>query len=433
MCSRIISVQILPGVFQMYQELLEIFKDGRLIVRGVKLKSVHGTGGAELNDLTKEFEFLKAERTNDGLHANIERSGNRARPATLLVPGVNMELITNVGLAFDSDESTLRAYMFHDSQTITSMNHDDFYNCNSDKHKFEPIISRQDFIRKYRDYLQNHSEQAAELGNYNEVIGNFYPHGLKAIVGKDQSFETCLQLLIVRHQAAVNGYDLPMLIMDQAKILLWQAPKVDIVSILNEYKPVIIKKAGSCSSLPIDLMKQLADDCGYELNIEDFEDQITTENIRVKTINHFEYDDVIDYLSAITGMKKGGAFCFGQSGRLMAAINHNRIQSGHAKVKSSKDLTVSAEDLRRFILELDSEAQNTNSQYVPLSAKQTDEIIKTFVRSLNEIKDNPTAHYSQYQQTFFSPVKSNALREFILKILSLLPENSFSPNSKRDM
>jgi hypothetical protein len=166
------------------------------------------------------------EKRRDDVHGNVERDGQRSRSATLLVPGLEMEMFTEVGLLYDADKSTVRSYMFEDSVTRfqnaesiqggdqkqnplregayqqfstadrrTPDNPKEFYNVNEDRKKFQPILSRKDFIAKYKKFRADLEDPSSDLSkhrtkigkskpeNYNEVICNFYPEGLVGIYG----------------------------------------------------------------------------------------------------------------------------------------------------------------------------------------------------------------------------------------------------------
>jgi hypothetical protein len=227
-------------------ELQEMFQEGRFVARALKINPLF-QGKAKYDQASDEMKYLHATKSQEGEHQNVERHGQRGRSATLLVPGVDMTLFNSVGFLYDADKSTIKAYMFRDSQTMSQIQHSKFYNVNIDKKKFEPIISRTEFMEKYRDYvgkLENPElrdnlkdyDNEENFERYNEVLGNFFPESLMGLVGKDSSMETKRDLLLLKNLSTKQDQDLPMVLMDQGKIKLWKPDLNEIASILNSSK-----------------------------------------------------------------------------------------------------------------------------------------------------------------------------------------------------
>jgi hypothetical protein len=198
------------------RSITELFQEGSLVARMLYTRNQvikNSTHPFSLNvdSVSEELSYLTQEKHGEGIHQNVERHGQRNRSATLLVPGVEMSLFSDVGLLYDADKSTIRAYMYKDSGTVSQLNHDKFYNNAIDRHKFEPFLSRGDFIKSYKKWVDN---QKFDHG-YNEVMGNFYKDGLVGIIANAPDIQSKMAILIIKEKMKrEQGIDLPMVYLD---------------------------------------------------------------------------------------------------------------------------------------------------------------------------------------------------------------------------
>ena len=273
-------------------ELQEMFQEGRFIARALQVDPLF-KGKAKLDQATDEINYLHAKKSQEGEHQNVERHGQRGRSGTLLVPGVDMTLFDKVGFLYDADKSTIKAYMFRDSQTTSQILHKEYYNVNIDKKKFEPIISRAEFMEKYRDYVgkldnpqlrDNLKDYDLEnnFERYNEVLGNFFPESLMGVVGKDSSLETKCNLLLLKNELSKADRDLPMVLMNQGEIRVWKPELSEIADILNNSKNKIMNDLEKFKQgTPDELLKEFASNLGFTLDSISFDTPITPENIKI--------------------------------------------------------------------------------------------------------------------------------------------------------
>ena len=163
-------------------QIQEMFREGNLIARalysGSNIDNTNNHIGYNLEEFNQELSFLHSTKPNEGIHNNVTRNGSRNRSATLLTPNVRMDLFHDIGFLYDADKSTIRGYMFHDSVTTSGGLHDEFYNINTDKSKFEPVLSKKEFLDKYQSYRENTDNTSNEHTQYNEVLGNFFSESI---------------------------------------------------------------------------------------------------------------------------------------------------------------------------------------------------------------------------------------------------------------
>lgn len=170
------------------KDLQEMFQEGQLIARALYTDVRFSDEGMrhDLSEIDFEVNTLNSKRLS-GVHENVERHGQRNRSATLLVPDIEMTLFQEVGFLYDADKSTTRGYMLKDAVTTSGMGHGSFYNINQDKEKFEPILSRKEFVKKYQEYRKETDGTEKEHVKYNEVLANFTPQSLVGLVARDNS------------------------------------------------------------------------------------------------------------------------------------------------------------------------------------------------------------------------------------------------------
>lgn len=99
-----------------------------------------------------------------------KRLGNRCASTSLLVPDLDLRLFHDIAFLHDIDQCTVRAFMFKDSGTVSKVADPEYHNVNLDKTKFEPIISKKEFVEKYKKYYYDGRNDA----EYNEVIANIF-------------------------------------------------------------------------------------------------------------------------------------------------------------------------------------------------------------------------------------------------------------------
>lgn len=254
---------VLVGIFfslvsiQLFSEehpINQLFAEGALIARAIPVKIERRANPFNFSEYDAEFSFLGQKRTAEGNNKNVERSGQRSRSATLLVPGVEMPLISSVGILYNADKSTVRSYMYADSGTGFQYDHSGFYNPGNEKKKFAQVLSRSEFISKYRDFRskidnlsQNDRNKMIESGKnvpdpYNEVIGNFFPESVAGLVVDAPTAENKIKLLALRQHLESQGItDIPMVIMESGKVKVW-TPSLKEIAELSKSFPSVMKK-----------------------------------------------------------------------------------------------------------------------------------------------------------------------------------------------
>lgn len=253
-----------------YKSVEELFQEGSLIARALLFKKVPGnietTFFTDLlnkkdanignfigfSEYDTELKFLTQQKDGEGTYKNVERHGQRSRSSTLLVSGLEIPLFNPIGVLYDANKSTIRAYMLTDSHTSFQYDHDGFYTVTKDKAKFEPIISRNLFIEKYREFrkwrdslTEDEAIQKHVLWKHNEVIGNFFPNSLVGIVADAKTDGKKLKLLALhQYLKTQKNLDLPMIIMDKGKIELW-IPNLQEIDLLANGIPELLN-SNSC-------------------------------------------------------------------------------------------------------------------------------------------------------------------------------------------
>lgn len=341
-------------------QLNEMFREGRLIARAIEIYTFEENPASNAK---WENDQLFSKKL-DGIHANVERHGLRGRSATLLVEGINMSLYHNVGFLYDADKTSIKSYMFYDSGTVSSnLNTNCFFNVNIDKKKFEPILSRQDFLKKYRAFMEKvdnfdlrddrNDYTKAEDYRYNEVLCNFFPESLIGLIGRDTDPVTLLNLLILRHHKRIeDNQDLPMAIMNNGRSCIWQPTVNDIITLLNVSKENIKELASN------DTLITLAKNIGFTLIINNFDDIITPLNLIINNDFDFKASELMKCLSSMAGISKGDSSC-GIKVRLLNIINKKLLDEGSEPVRHLSNTFIKETDIKNLISLLGKELQNS--------------------------------------------------------------------------
>lgn len=294
------------------KDLQEMFQDGQLIARALYTESDRKQKALfNLNFFEEELSHLHSSK-KDGTHKNVERAGQRNRSATLLVPDVRMDLFHDVGFLYDADKSTVRGYMFHDGTTLSpSPDFDkEFFNLNIDKSKLEPILSREAFIKKYKEYRERTDGTSQEHTSYNEVLGNFYPESLAGLVSQRDTPQNKLKLLSLKNMVyEKHGIDLPMTFLNNGKMVSWQPSLKEVEELISFAKSNFLDQSS---------VKDVASDLGYQFSPAK---KVSIKSLTPKFKDKASAREVIDFVSDITDIPKGGKFTHGIAGRLTKIIN----------------------------------------------------------------------------------------------------------------
>jgi hypothetical protein len=419
-------------------ELEEMFQEGRFVARAFQVDTL-SKGKPKYGQVEDELKYLNVKKDNEGEHQNVERHGQRGRSGTLLVPGVDMTLFDSVGFLYDADQSTIKAYMFRDSQTMSQINHSNYYNVNIDKKKFEPIISRTEFMDKYREYREKLAnpelrdgaknyelEQSFEA--YNEVLGNFFPESLVSLVGKDSSLETKGKLLFLKNLLSERGQDLPMVLMDKGQIKVWNPSLHEIAEILNDTKSKIEKDAAQYNlGTREELLKEHAKNLGFTLDDIPFGTPITAKHLKVNNQYEFKANEIIDYLSEVTKIPKGGTFSYGIEGRLLEVVNQKLKSEGQEPVKDLKGVILNKKDVENLVTFLNAEMK-TSKDHKEMSSQEIKDCSAAIVSNINARRsDNGESLANVDGLTSSKSSKiGRAISEFFTKVASFFKENVVS-------
>ncbi len=415
------------------QELQEMFHEGNFIARALYssgMQEVDGQFAYDMQEFHNEDDFLVTKKV-EGVHENVERDGQRNRSATMLVPGVNMDLFMDIGLVYDGDQSTIRGYMYHDSVTVSGTQHGEFYNIKDDKSKLEPIISKRDFMDKYRDYRESTDGTDKEHTQYNEVLANFFPESVAGLVGKDNSNETKLKLLAAKHiMQKEYGYDLPMTIMEKGEVKIFEPTLEEVAELLNskfaEVEKVIEKNPEKTRE---EVISSFANNIGFDLDISDYSQGISASNLSLKGQNEVTVDELTSYLSEVTGMQKGSRFAYGIEGRLTEVINIRRKEDGLPEITDIKNHIVQTQDVENLVSLLDKELKSKGSEHTLLKDGELKQISQEVVKNISQKRSGEMKEVDIVKsklQNYVTGSKTNMLKEFMNKVKSLFKENMIS-------
>lgn len=416
------------------QEIQELFKEGNLVARALHLPTKRDDVGYDLSEFENEWRFLGAKKSKEGEHSNVERDGQRNRSATLLVPDVDMDLFSDIGLLYNADKSTIRGYMYHDSVTVSGTGHDNFYNINVDKNKLKPIVSKKEFLGKYREYRKETDGTEREHVKYNEVLGNFFPESVTGLVAKENTPENKLKLLAAKHYFSTQNLDLPMVIMDKGKVTTWSPDLAEISELLEYGKAQITQKASKHPEKTKEqLLTEYASSLGYAVSIKDFNTKITPDNISILNKNECTSKDVIDLLHEATGIPKGGKFAYGIEGRLKEVVNQRLESDGLPKVNNLKNTVIHKQDIENLVSILNDEIAIKNPKHKPLSKKEVQELSSSILTAVHDSKHNKRLgevvdiqSISKKLSKHLPNSKFSKIREFFKKVASLYEEKQIS-------
>lgn len=412
------------------QELQEMFSEGNFIARALYspgMKEAEGRVSYDMQEFHNELNFLNSKKL-DGVHGNVERDGQRNRSATMLVPGVNMDLFMDIGLVYDGDKSTIRGYMFHDSVTVSGMQHTDFYNLKDDKHKLEPIISKRDFMNKYVEYWNKTDDTAAEHTKYNEILANFFPESVAGLVGKNDSPETKLKLLSAKHIMQENyGYDLPMTIMKRGKIEVFEPSFEEVAELLNskyyEIQKIVQRNPQTTMEESI---KSFASNIGFNLDIDSYAKGISPGDLSLKSESEISVKELTSYLNEVTGMPKGSRFSYGIEGRLKEVINIRRKEDGLPEISDFRNHIVQKQDVKNLINLLDKELGTRGEKHKFLKESEVKQVSQEIVDNISKKRSGKLTETDIIKAKLQGHVvggKRSILKEFLNKVKSLFKEN----------
>ena len=418
------------------KEIQEMFQEGNLIARALYTDNIRvreGKVGYSFEEFNNEVKFLNSKK-QDGFYQNVERDGQRNRSATLLVPNVNMDLFSDIGLLYDGDKSTIRAYMYHDSVTVSGTEHDKFYNVNIDKQKFEPIISKKEFLEKYKNYRASTDNTEQEHVKYNEVLANFFPESITGLVARDDSPTNKLRLLAAKN-FLIDKYnlDLPMVIMDKGKIQTWAPDLKEVCELLNANKYQIEKLAlKSPETTKEHLLDDFIKNLGFATTVKDFNKPLLPENLIILNKNELTSKEIINFVHETTGIPKGGKFTYGIEGRLKEVVNQRRENEGLEKVNDLKNTIIDKQDIKNLVTLLDTEVSRKSPKIPQMDKKEINELSGSIMQEIRAKRQDEVQDKNNIQSIKSKLVKhipSNSfsrIKEFFNKVVSLFEERQVS-------
>jgi hypothetical protein len=409
------------------KEIQEMFQEGNLIARSI-LVSSPPNGSYKMEEIGKEIGFLHAAKI-DGEHKNVERLGQRNRSATLLVPGVDIELMTGVGFLYDADKTTIRAYMLKDSGTQSPYNHTGYYNINQDKESFQPVISKKEFMETYKQYRNdpNVPAEAHHGFKYNEILANFFPESLTGLVMSKDTPENKLKLLTAKQFLSTkHDLDLPMVIINEGKVQTWTPDMAEVRELVNLSRD----KISALKKVPDDAKKlkleNFVQDLGFSLKIKDFNQEISPQDIVILNKNEFSKKEVINFLHDLTAMPKGGKFTYGIEGRLMEVVNNRLESEGLSKVNSLDNVILHKQDVKNLVSMLDKELGKKDKSHKQMDSKDLDKFSDHLAKEIKEPKlDQSSKMEIKELKQLLSRHKSEnfvKIKEFFNKVKSLFDE-----------
>lgn len=416
------------------EKLEEMFQDGRLIARILFVDPFSNVPAKAAED---EYAYLYTERASDGIHQNVSRHGQRNRSASLIVPDVDMSLFGPVGFLYDADQSTIKAYMFRDAQTVSQTNDKNYYNINIDKHKFEPILSRKDFMVKYREYIQKVNNPSLRVEDdhknwkleealidepYNEVLGNFFPQSLVGLVGRDASRESKLGLLVLKNTLSQRGEDLPMILLEQGQVMAWTPNLAEIANLINDSKKALMFTAKKKNVKPEEQLKEFAMHLGFTLpNNLSFDTDIQPKHLHINNQFECHANEILNYLSEVTRLPKGGKFIYGIRGRLLEVINQRLVNEKKDTVTQLSSLILTHEDIDDLIRLLDAEMALEHKTHTVMTESQRQQLTDAIISNV-ALRRSGSQHPIQHSERLCHQNRDKLNRmifEFFTKIASL--------------
>jgi hypothetical protein len=144
--------------------------------------------------------------------------------------------------------------------------------------------------------------------------------------------------------------------------------------------------------------------------------------IRANTLLNAEH--LINYLSAITGLSKGGSFTYGVKGRLLEVVNIRRHEDGKDKIENLQANKLDEKDVKNLVSLLDREVHKNEPLHKKMDALHLntfcDYIIEQLDHTNRDQKNNKATPslVGIYKDSFLKKIK-----EFFLKVASILSEN----------
>ncbi|MCL9685695.1 hypothetical protein [Legionella maioricensis] len=135
-------------------------------------------------------------------------------------------------------------------------------------------------------------------------------------------------------------------------------------------------------------------------------------------------EDLVNYLSDITGLPKGGAFTYGIKGRLLEVVNIRRMEEGKDKVDTLQNFKLDKKDVVNFVSLLDREIHKSNPAHLGMNNPKLNEFCDSLIDHFEKGIVQPISElHGAHKKSFFQK-----MGEFFLKIASIISDNVISKN-----
>jgi hypothetical protein len=427
-------------------DIQEMLQEGNLIARSLYVgrlqQTPEGTVTHDFAEFDKEMQFLHSERRQDGIHSNVERSGQRNRSASLIVPEVPMDLFVEVGLLYNADQSTVRGYMYHDSATTSGTNHhpEKFFNISEDKAKFQPIRSKKEFLDKYKQYRAETDRTAREHTKYNEILANFFPESIAGLVAQTPSIENKILLLEAKQLLSEKyGLDLPMVIMEQGRVNTWTPNLTEVSELLNASKESIERLSVNSNRSKEELLQKFCSNLGFGVEVKDFAQTIRPQDITVLNKNELTSKELIKFMYKVTDIPEGGKFSYGITGRLQAVVNKRLESEGLKKINNLEEAIISKEDIANLVNALQEEVASKNPAHKKMNERELSKFCDSVMSRIHDSRIRPKSQeldIEDIKKTLAQHIPGNEFskpREFFNKVTSLVDRRRNENTNTKDV
>lgn len=318
----------------------EIFNEKNLVSRSGKIQY-------EMSSLH--------ERKNFSYYSNVEHDGNRHRSASILVPGVKMKLFDpGSALLYDANKITINMYIKQGEFTASTglgaekYNRENFHNIIAYNSERLDTLYKEKFISEFQKVWKNQILKNPDFSNMedNEVMANLFPEALLGISIQKGPHQKINALADKYYVSEKYGYDLPIVIVADGKLEVWN-PK------LNEIKELI--------SLNKEEQSNIAE-LGFTLDKNGEIGILNKNEVTAKEVKEF-------FNQQNNGDKKNTPLYMN---KLLELVNDRLKNDNLPIIDKLDDFIIHKEDIKNFIHEIDKK----------ISSKDLEELSNEVVKSM---------------------------------------------------
>ncbi|BCA96288.1 hypothetical protein TUM19329_26490 [Legionella antarctica] len=148
----------------------------------------------------------------------------------------------------------------------------------------------------------------------------------------------------------------------------------------------------------------------------------------IKKNTMLKADDLVAFLSEITGLPKGGAFTYGVQGRLLEVINQRHQIEGKNPISQLNESSLDKTDLVNLVSLLDGEIHKNDPSHRRMGDEPLDKFCDAIIDRIDKKPSGNDGSLSEFQSLHARTPIFKKITEFFLKVASIVSDNIISKN-----